>query len=173
MLKKIVGETILEALIGIMATLVSITIIMMTNKTQQVFCSTEANEYEKVVYELQMPREVWDEQAFKKSLDSMNSILLRAETARKNEDDNDNDSIIHDVFQVYYDTINSGKQKEFSNEAEMLRWMKRQNLMNCNRVRCLITGYSKPEAIIMEVVLWVFLTLLIVAFIYRKKLLLD
>ena len=74
MFRRIVGETIFEALIVAMAILVSITTIMMTFKLQQVFGSTYANEYEQVVDDLQMPREVWDEKAFKKNLDSMNAI---------------------------------------------------------------------------------------------------
>lgn len=171
MFRRVVGETIFETLLASMVILVGISIILMTAKIQQVFESADANQYEQLVDDFKLQQEVWDTNDFNDCLDSMNAILMRAEAARKNEDDNEDDSYIHDVFQVYYDTIEKGKQKEFSNETEMLHWMKRHNLMNCNRVRCLITGYSKPEAIIMEVLLWVVLTLLIVAFVYRKKLL--
>lgn len=171
MFRRVVGETVFETLLAMMVILVGISIIMMTAKIQQVFESAEANQYEQLVDGLKLEREVWDTKEFDDRLDTMNEILMRAEAARKNEDDNEDDCYIHSVFQRYYDTIEKGKQKDFRNETEMLHWMKRQNFMNCNRVRCLITGYSKPEAIIMEVLLCVFLTLLIVAFIYRKKLL--
>ena len=134
--------------------------IGIAKKTKIVFTNSLANQYEKAVNSLVpeslfMQEEPVDSKVFVATLDTMKQIfvateddyLMNEETSLYTEEE------IKKMFDSYYQEFEIAKNQTFASKAEMLSWMETTRIMKPEKVRAIITGFSKTDIVIWNLLL--------------------